>query len=161
MHKELIINSTPNEVRVALLEDHEVVEFSMERSDSRRVVGNVYKGKVSSVKPGLQAAFVDLGLARLIDPELGLAGSAHLELLVAGPRGAERVGGTGVIASGYLRDHLKGPLRGAEVGQAERGVGRDHAHHADSRDIQSLCCHVDRDQDVDFAAIFSKFSQYF
>ncbi len=62
MHKQIVINSTPNEVRVALLEDHEVVEFSMERADRRRVVGNVYKGKVSAVRPGLQAAFVEIGM---------------------------------------------------------------------------------------------------
>ena len=64
MNKEIIINSSLHEVRVALMEDGEVVELLVERTDSKRIVGNVYKGKVTSVKPGLQAAFVDIGLER-------------------------------------------------------------------------------------------------
>lgn len=64
MKKEIIINSSPHEVRVAMLEDGDVVELLVERADSKRIVGNVYKGKVTSVKPGLQAAFVDIGLER-------------------------------------------------------------------------------------------------
>lgn len=64
MHKEIIVNSSPNEVRVALLEDREVAEFSMERSESRRIVGNVYKGVVTAVRPGLQAAFVEIGMEK-------------------------------------------------------------------------------------------------
>lgn len=64
MRKDIIINSTANEVRVAILEDAEVVELLVERTDARRIVGNIYKGKVTSVKPGLQAAFVDIGLEK-------------------------------------------------------------------------------------------------
>ena len=64
MKKEIIVNSSPNEVRVALLEDREVVEFSMERAESRRAVGNVYKGVVTAVRPGLQAAFVEIGMEK-------------------------------------------------------------------------------------------------
>ncbi len=64
MKKEIIINSSPHEVRIALLEDGELVEMLVENADSKRIVGNVYLGKVSSVKPGLQAAFVDIGMER-------------------------------------------------------------------------------------------------
>jgi ribonuclease G len=64
MRKDIIINSTPHEVRVAILEDAEPVELIVERADARRIVGNLYKGKVTSVKPGLQAAFVDIGLEK-------------------------------------------------------------------------------------------------
>ena len=64
MKKEIIINSSLHEVRIAMMEDGEVVELLVERADSKRIVGNVYKGKVTSVKPGLQAAFVDIGLER-------------------------------------------------------------------------------------------------
>ncbi len=64
MKKEIIINSSLHEVRIAMMEDGEVVEILVERADSKRIVGNVYKGKVTSVKPGLQAAFVDIGLER-------------------------------------------------------------------------------------------------
>ena len=64
MKKEIVINSSPHEIRIAMLEDGELVELLVERADAKRIVGNVYKGKVSSVKPGLQAAFIDIGLER-------------------------------------------------------------------------------------------------
>ncbi len=64
MTKEMIISSTVHETRVAILEDDQVVEVFIEREHSRGVVGNVYKGRVSKVLPGMQSAFVDLGLER-------------------------------------------------------------------------------------------------
>lgn len=64
MKKEIIIDSSPHEIRIAILEDEELVELLIERADSRRIVGNVYKGVVTSVKPGLQAAFIDIGLEK-------------------------------------------------------------------------------------------------
>jgi len=64
MTKEMIISSTPHETRVAILEDDQVVEIFIEREHSRGVVGNIYKGRVSKVLPGMQSAFVDLGLER-------------------------------------------------------------------------------------------------
>jgi ribonuclease G len=64
MTKEMIISSTSHETRVAILEDDQVVEIFIEREHSRGVVGNVYKGRVSKVLPGMQSAFVDLGLER-------------------------------------------------------------------------------------------------
>lgn len=79
MRKDIIINSTPNEIRVAILEDGEVVELLIERADARRIVGNLYKGKVTSVKPGLQAAFIDIGLEK--------AGFLHASDVVHGGTG--------------------------------------------------------------------------
>lgn len=64
MNKEMVISSTPHETRVAILEDDQVVEVFIEREQSRGVVGNIYKGRVSKVLPGMQSAFVDLGLER-------------------------------------------------------------------------------------------------
>jgi ribonuclease G len=64
MNKEMIISATSHETRVAILEDDQVVEVFIEREQSRGVVGNVYKGRVSKVLPGMQSAFVDLGLER-------------------------------------------------------------------------------------------------
>ena len=64
MNKEMIISSSGHETMAAILEDDEVVEIFVERSDSRGVAGNIYKGRVSKVLPGMQAAFVDLGLER-------------------------------------------------------------------------------------------------
>jgi ribonuclease G len=60
----MIISSTSHETRVAILEDDQVVEVFIEREHSRGVVGNIYKGRVSKVLPGMQSAFVDLGLER-------------------------------------------------------------------------------------------------
>jgi ribonuclease G len=64
MTKEMIISSSTHETRVAILEDDQVAEIFIEREHQRGVVGNLYKGRVSKVLPGMQSAFVDLGLER-------------------------------------------------------------------------------------------------
>jgi Rne/Rng family ribonuclease len=64
MTKEMIISSSAHETRVAILEEDQVAEIFIERERSRGVVGNLYKGRVSKVLPGMQSAFVDLGLER-------------------------------------------------------------------------------------------------
>ena len=64
MTKEMIISSNGHETVVAILEDDLVAEIFIERERQRGVVGNVYKGRVSKVLPGMQSAFVDVGLER-------------------------------------------------------------------------------------------------
>ncbi|MBE0598886.1 MAG: Rne/Rng family ribonuclease [Desulfuromonadales bacterium] len=64
MTKELVINTTSHETRVALLENGHIAELYIERSRERGIVGNIYKGKVIRVLPGMQAAFVDIGLEK-------------------------------------------------------------------------------------------------
>ena len=64
MSEELLINVTPRETRVALLENGVLQEIYIERSGRRGLVGNIYKGRVCRVLPGMQAAFVDIGLDR-------------------------------------------------------------------------------------------------
>ena len=64
MNKEMIISSSDLETRVAILEDDQVVELFIERERQRGVVGNIYKGRVSKVLPGMQSSFVDVGLER-------------------------------------------------------------------------------------------------
>jgi ribonuclease G len=64
MTKEMIVSSSAHETRVAILEDDQVAEIFIEREHQRGVVGNLYKGRVSKVLPGMQSAFVDLGLER-------------------------------------------------------------------------------------------------
>jgi len=64
MQKELIISSTSQETKLAILEDDELVEYYIERHRSQGIVGNIYKGKVTKVLPGMQSAFVDIGLER-------------------------------------------------------------------------------------------------
>ncbi|HKV98018.1 MAG TPA: ribonuclease G [Gammaproteobacteria bacterium] len=64
MSEEILINVTPRETRVALLDNGVVQELYIERLQRRGLVGNIYKGKVSRVLPGMQAAFIDAGLER-------------------------------------------------------------------------------------------------
>ena len=61
MKKEIFINESMVETRIAIQEDGQIVEVYIERQDNHRMVGNVYKGKVENVLPGMQAAFVDIG----------------------------------------------------------------------------------------------------
>jgi ribonuclease G len=60
--EEILINITPQETRVAIVENGALQEVSIERQRSRGIVGNIYKGKVNRVLPGMEAAFVDIGL---------------------------------------------------------------------------------------------------
>jgi len=64
MPKEIIVNSTLNEVRVAILENGNPAEIYVERAHSKNVAGNIYKGRVIKVLPGIQSAFVDVGLPK-------------------------------------------------------------------------------------------------
>jgi ribonuclease G len=62
--KQLVINSTSYETRIALIEGGQVSEYYIERSQERGIVGGIYKGKVIRVLPGMQSCFVDIGLER-------------------------------------------------------------------------------------------------
>jgi ribonuclease G len=64
MSEEILINVTPRETRVALVENGMLQEVHVERASRRGYVGNIYKGKISRVMPGMQAAFVEIGLDR-------------------------------------------------------------------------------------------------
>src|SRR5687767_15269628 len=64
MSREIVINATRHESRIAVLDEGQVVELWVERTRHRTIVGNIYKGRVTKVLPGMQSAFVDLGLER-------------------------------------------------------------------------------------------------
>ena len=64
MSEEILINVTPLETRVAVVEDGALQDIYIERTANRGIVGNIYSGKVARVLPGMQAAFVDIGLER-------------------------------------------------------------------------------------------------
>ena len=64
MSKEMYISSSPHETKVAVLEDDQLVEVYFERDTDVGLVGGIYKGRVSRVLPGMQSAFVDIGLER-------------------------------------------------------------------------------------------------
>ena len=77
MRQRIIINSTTQEARVALLENDTLVEIHIERAQQRNIAGNLYKGRVARVLPGMQAAFVEIGLEK--------AGFIHASDLFGGP----------------------------------------------------------------------------
>src|SRR5450432_1279063 len=62
--REIFVNVTPHETRVVLVENGSAQELYIERAGRRGLVGNLYKGRVSRVLPGMQAAFIDIGLER-------------------------------------------------------------------------------------------------
>ena len=64
MNKELYVSSTPHETKLALLEDDQLAEVYFERENEYTLAGSIYKGRVTRVLPGMQSAFVDIGLER-------------------------------------------------------------------------------------------------
>jgi ribonuclease G len=62
MTKEIIINSTSTQTRVAITEDGNLVDFFVDYPENRRMVGDIYLGKVARVLPGIRAAFIDIGM---------------------------------------------------------------------------------------------------
>ena len=96
--KEFIINVTDMEKRIALLEGKRLAELTIERQESRSLVGNIYKGRVDSVLPGIQAAFIDIGFEKngflYVSDVAGTEGTGDfvLEDGVARPRSRRRGG---------------------------------------------------------------------
>ena len=64
MSKELFVSSTPHETKVAISEDDQLTEVYFERENEYTLAGSIYKGRVTRVLPGMQSAFVDIGLER-------------------------------------------------------------------------------------------------
>ena len=64
MSKEICISSTPHETRLAIIEDEQLTEVYYERENEYTLAGSIYKGRVTRVLPGMQSAFVDVGLER-------------------------------------------------------------------------------------------------
>jgi ribonuclease G len=106
--REILINGGQRETRVAILEDDRLVELLVDRQDHRRTVGDIYLGKVEAVLPGIQAAFVDIGLEKsaflhasdLLEPEEdeepgGDEGDEAFEAAEAEPEPGEAANGDG------------------------------------------------------------------
>lgn len=64
MKKIILFNATATEKRAALLEDNKLIELVVERPDQYRILGNIYRGRVASILPGIQSAFIDIGLEK-------------------------------------------------------------------------------------------------
>src|SRR5579875_2615482 len=62
MSREMVISANPHETRVAILEEGQLCEYYVEREKEFALVGSIYKGRVTRVLPGMQSAFVDIGL---------------------------------------------------------------------------------------------------
>ena len=76
---DIVVNATPRETRIALLEQRIVAELFIERHTNHGLVGNIYRGRVVKILPGMQATFVDIGLPKagflhvsdiLVDPHM-------------------------------------------------------------------------------------------
>jgi ribonuclease G len=64
MKKVLLFNATSMEKRAALLENDKLVEVVVERDDHHRILGNIYRGRITTILPGIQSAFVDMGIRK-------------------------------------------------------------------------------------------------
>src|SRR5215469_114723 len=64
MTKELFVSSTPHETKIGMMEDDQLAEVYLERENEYTLAGSIYKGRVTRVLPGMQSAFVDIGLER-------------------------------------------------------------------------------------------------
>ena len=62
MRKEIIINATANEIRIAITEEKRLAELFVETPEKERMVGDIHLGKIAKVMPGIRAAFIDIGL---------------------------------------------------------------------------------------------------
>src|SRR5258708_24830331 len=87
MKQEIYINSTLQESRIALIEDGQLAEFLIERKEEMGVAGNIYKGKVARVLPGMQAAFIDIGMEK--------AGFLHASDFSTEPEDVQLIGSSG------------------------------------------------------------------
>ncbi len=98
LSEEILLNITPQETRVAIVENGALQEVCIERQRSRGIVGNIYKGRVNRVLPGMEAAFVDIGLEK--------AGFLHVSDIDIGNNGGEEVeiGGPRPQINELLRD---------------------------------------------------------
>jgi ribonuclease G len=120
LKREILINGSQRETRVAILEDDRLVELLVDRPDHRRTVGDIYLGRVEAVLPGIQAAFVDIGQEKsaflhasdLLEPdedeEPEEGDGEGEEELESEPEAAAVEGGTGEEATGERRTNWRG-----------------------------------------------------
>ncbi|MGE0680355.1 MAG: ribonuclease E/G [Candidatus Binatia bacterium] len=121
MRQRIIINSTAQEARVALLENDALVEIHIERAQQRNIASNIYKGRVARVLPGMQAAFVEIGLEK--------AGFIHVSDLFGGPLPAglfEEDDHDDAAPEDTLEEEHDEDEQGAGNGAARKTVARRH-----------------------------------
>ena len=137
MKREILINGSQRETRVAILEDDRLVELLVDRPDHRRTVGDIYLGRVEAVLPGIQAAFVDVGQEKsaflhasdLLEPdEDEEPEESDSEIGADGEAGAEEIVGTepavaGDPPTGEASVERKGGWRSRDRRRGRRGNG--------------------------------------
>jgi ribonuclease G len=138
MTKEMIISSNDHETRVAILEDDQVAEIFVERERQRGVAGNVYKGRVSKVLPGMQSSFVDIGLER--DGFLYVSDVVpSLDAFDGGDEGDEEAESQPAAADAEAaRKPEGGGRRGRRGGREPRGAAEEGSRPRDEPKIEEL-----------------------
>jgi Rne/Rng family ribonuclease len=136
MNKEMFISSSPHETKVAVCEDGQLVEVYFERDTDVGLVGGIYKGRVNRVLPGMQSAFVDIGLERdafLYVSDFSLQDQDEFEGVLdeSQARGAtievepqKPVAETGTAASREIPEVVRQNATGGEVAEPAEGRGR-------------------------------------
>jgi len=95
-NNSLYVNVTPMEIRIALVEEHRLAELVVEREENRSLVGNIYRGRIDAILPGIQAAFVDIGEGKngflYVSDIAGTEGTGDIELVDGVPRARTKAG---------------------------------------------------------------------
>src|ERR1700730_3050395 len=117
MNKELYVSTTPHETKVGITEDDQLAEIYLERDNEYTLAGSIYKGRVTRVLPGMQSAFVDIGLERDAflyvsdfmdleqqDEDLDEAIPANRPVAEARPRPGLEAGGPAINSEGQLAE---------------------------------------------------------
>jgi ribonuclease G len=111
MKREIIVNSSLVETRVAVIEDGTLVEILIDDSHTQNLAGNIYKGRVLKILPGMQAAFVDIGLARdgfLYVRDIYEDVESYEDLLAAAAGAVSGVHAHGIPRRGLPQDRSRG-----------------------------------------------------
>src|ERR1700688_4645391 len=129
MNKELYVSTTPHETKVGITEDDQLAEIYLERENEYTLAGSIYKGRVTRVLPGMQSAFVDIGLERDAflyvsdfmdleqqDEDLDEAIPANRPVAEARPRPGLETGGPAIDSEGQLAE--AGRVAGEEEPEA-------------------------------------------
>jgi ribonuclease G len=151
LKREILINGSQRETRVAILEDDRLVELLVDRPDHRRTVGDIYLGRVEAVLPGIQAAFVDIGQEKSAflhasdllepdedeEPEEEEEEGEGVEELVADPPEPAAEGVTVEEGAGERRTNWRGGRDRRRRGRGNGNSGQGNGGEARQREISS------------------------
>src|SRR5262245_6225024 len=142
MSKELVISATSHERRVAILEEGQLVEIYIEREKEFALVGSIYKGKVTRVLPGMQSAFVDIGL----DGDAFLYVSDVFENLEDYDHGHGHESGPGNGHAPAVQSEVSSPIEalpGETLGRAQESFEADSERGGEGAEAHDVRTHVE------------------